>query len=124
LAGQSVPRGESVEFVTWVCPGADKDSVYDAQRFVSLDDRPLFRFDEPLVLRAGDCASLRDRLDTAPMEPGVYSYTVNWNPEPGAEPVSAEIAFEVTDPDAWRATPQPQPGQPPTDRQNQGIPDR
>jgi len=124
LAGQSVPRGESVEFVTWVCPGADKDSVYDAQRFVSLDDRPLFRFDEPLVLRAGDCASLRDRLDTAPMEPGVYSYTVNWNPEPGAEPVSAEIAFEVTDPDAWRATPQPQPGQPPTDRQDQGIPDR
>ena len=98
LAGHSVPRGESVEFVTWVCPGDHKDSIYEARRFVSLDDRPLFRFDEPLVQRAGDCAALRDRLDTAPMETGSYSYTVNWNPEPGAEPVSARIAFEVTDP--------------------------
>lgn len=98
LAGHAVPRGESIEFVTWVCPGDHKDSIYDIQRFVLLDDRPLFRFDEPLILRAGDCASLSDRLDTAPMETGLYSYTVDWNPEPGAEPMSARIAFEVTGP--------------------------
>lgn len=98
LAGHAVPRGESVEFVTWVCPGDHKDSIYEIRRFVLLDDRPLFRFDEPLILRAGACVSLSDRLDTTPMEAGLYSYAVDWNPEPGAEPVSARIAFEVTSP--------------------------
>jgi hypothetical protein len=95
LFTRAVVPGEPLEFSSWVCPGASKDSMWRIQRWVARDGSPLFRFDDAEPVRAGDCAVLRDALETAALEPGSYTYHLRWRPDPEAEASTLEVPFEL-----------------------------
>ena len=87
--------GEPLEFVTLICAGEHKDTLYETHRFISRDGLPVLDLDETRIGRAGECATIRDRLDTSRLEPGDYAYTLLWSPGVKLEPREATIGFEL-----------------------------
>ena len=102
LRGGSLPfgrraavLGEPLEFVTWICAGEYKDTLYETRRVISRDGRPVLDLEEAWVSRAGECATVRDDLDTSRLGPGNYEYTLTWTPGGKLEPREASIGFEL-----------------------------
>jgi len=95
LAQRPIQQGEPLEFANWVCPGKYKDSIYDIRRFVSREGTPLFRFEEPGIVRAGDCARFRDQLATGDLQPGRYTYHVRWNRGAELDTLTTQAEFEI-----------------------------
>ena len=79
--------------------------MYEAIRYVSSNDQPVLRFDEPRIAGAGDCACLADTLDTSALAAGRYTYHVRWRPGPDDEPRQAETSFEIAAPAEPVSTP-------------------
>lgn len=95
LGDRAVTAGEPLELVSWFCLGEAKDAIYDTRRFISKDGEALFRFSEPAIARAGDCARLIDRLETAALAEGSYTYHIRWKQDDLAEVEDDEALFEI-----------------------------
>jgi hypothetical protein len=103
LAARPVSAGETIEFLNWICFGekdkdrdGDEDPIAEVVRYVTREDKPIFRFETAEARRAGECASFLDTLDTTPMEPGSYTYHVRWAGDGSNERLDTEAAFEIT----------------------------
>jgi hypothetical protein len=102
-ANALIPRGASLDLVTWVCEKDDPLSVTEPLRFVSMNGTPLFRFEQSEEPATERCREFADRVETDPLEPGTYSYHVRWNRAEGEEvPREETLTFEVVPP-AWLA---------------------
>jgi hypothetical protein len=87
--------GEPLEFVTWICAGEYKDTLYETRRVISRDGIPVLDLDDAWISRAGECATVRDELDTFRLGPGNYVYTLTWTPGGKLEPREASVGFEL-----------------------------
>jgi hypothetical protein len=104
-ADRSVIAGETLDFSTWICPGKSGGSRLDLQIYLSDGISTLFEFDETRIDSVGECWMVNDRLDTALMIEGRYTYHVLWSPGTG------ERIFERTRPFVVVPPPAPVPGQ-------------
>lgn len=95
LGARPAVVGEPLEFVTWICAGEYKDTLFETQRFISRDGLPVLDLDDAWIGRAGECATIRDRLDTSRLEPGNYVYTLIWSPSAKLEPREATVGFDL-----------------------------
>jgi len=95
-AREPVVAPETVtELHSWVCPEKGTEPAAALLRFVSWDEEPLFRLQEPALVEAGSCYRLVDTVDTERLGSGEYRYTVRWSPEAG-ERTEGEVGFHVT----------------------------
>lgn len=95
LGANHIRPGESLEFHTWICPGEIGDDLDEALRYLSSNDRPILRFEQPRITRAGDCACLTDTLASPELAAGRYTYHLRWQPHADGEPRQADVSFEV-----------------------------
>jgi hypothetical protein len=98
VPGREVRRGETLVVLSWLCRGRKvgaPDVKPTLRSYVSKDGAPIFRLEEPLVEPAGDCLRIADRLETAELEPGTYTYNLVYRKSPDALPVSRSRPFVI-----------------------------
>jgi VWFA-related protein len=102
LAARAVRAGEPLEFSSWVCfDEKDKDAIDGVVRYVAQGGEPIFRFEPAGFRRAGECAVFVDKLDTAAMAVGRYTYHVRWTAGEPAVPLAVEASFEIAPPESF-----------------------
>ncbi len=97
----SVPRGEALEALTWICPGngpSKQDGPPSVTRFITRGGAPVYRLEKPMVDPAGECFRIGDRIETAELEPGTYAYTFRLEAAGEDRAVSVEAPFTVSPP--------------------------
>lgn len=69
-------QGEVVDMFTWFCPKTEAAAGTRPRSYLSRDGKPILRIDGSEVESAGECERVHDRIDTSPLDAGVYTYTV------------------------------------------------
>jgi hypothetical protein len=90
-----VAVGRPLDITTWICSG-DPASV---ARYVDRDGVPVFALPPASSRPSTDCVCLTDRIDTAGLAPGRYTYHLR----PPAAEAPCEVSFEIRSDTAVRA---------------------
>jgi hypothetical protein len=101
----AIETGDLLEVASWLCPAspAGGEAAGPATgpalvRYVARDGEPVFRLPEPVVEEAGSCLRVVDRLVTAFLPPGPYTYHLSWLDTESREPREVTAEFRILEP--------------------------
>lgn len=90
--------GDSLEIVTWICPGKREGKPSEFAALLLKEGVPAHRVAPGGSEGVGDCVRISDGIDTSTLAPGEYAYKLRWK-KAGGGTADAMIEFQLLPPD-------------------------